>query len=141
MKKLRVVALATLFCASSLFADMAVAPNTLPAKIQNFVKQHFRGINIMFAERDMTSFDIDLSDGTKIEFNINGDWTGIDGRYKAIPTSFLPGAVVTKVKSTQPNAQIIEVDRTINGYKFKFNNMMEVYTDANGNIIGQKFDD
>ncbi|WP_297191865.1 PepSY-like domain-containing protein [uncultured Campylobacter sp.] len=141
MKKLRVVALATLFCASSLFADMAVAPNTLPAKIHNFVKQHFKGANIMFAERDMTSFDIDLSDGTKIEFNINGDWTDIDGRYKAIPTTFLPNAVVSKVKAAQPNAQIMEVDRTINGYKFKFNNMMEVYTDANGNVVGQKFDD
>ena len=141
MKKLKLVLLATFFCASSLFADMPVAVNTLPSKIHSFVKEHFNGANIGFAEKDMTSFDITLSDGTEIEFNINGDWISVDGRYKAIPTSFLPNNLVSKVKASQQNTQIIEVDKNINGYKFKFNNMMEVYTDSNGNILGQKFDD
>lgn len=45
-----------------------------------------------------------------------------------------------KVSATQPNAQILEVDKEINGYKFKFNNNMEVYTDMQGNILGQKLD-
>lgn len=88
----------------------------------------------------MDSFDVTLTDGTKIDFNIAGEWTEVDGKYKAIPTSFLPANVVQKAKAAQPNAIILQVDREVMGYKFKFNNRMKVYTDTNGNVLGQKFD-
>ena len=114
--------------------------NQLPATAKNFINTHFKGVSVMYVERDMSSFDVVLSDGTKIDFNINGEWTEVDGKYKPIPTGFIQNAVLSKVKATQQGAQIIEVDREFNGYKFKFTNGMKVYADNNGNILGQKFD-
>lgn len=138
--KLKLSLLALLVGFSSLLADVVVAVNSLPANAQNFIDQHFKGVSIGLVERDMDSFDVTLTDGTKIDFNIAGEWTEVDGKYKAIPTSFLPANVVQKAKAAQPNAIILQVDREVMGYKFKFNNRMKVYTDTNGNVLGQKFD-
>lgn len=138
--KLKLSLLALLVGFSSLLADVIVAPNSLPANAQNFIASHFKSVSIALVERDMDSFDVTLSDGTKIDFNIVGEWTEVDGKYKAIPTGFLPANVVQKAKAAQPNAIILQVDREVMGYKFKFNNRMKVYTDTNGNVLGQKFD-
>lgn len=125
---------------SSLLADMPVAASALPNAAQTFIAKHFKGANIVYVERDMTSFDVTLSDGTKIDFNINGDWTEVKNKFKAVPTSFLPAAVASKVAASQPGAFIVDIDREYSGYKFKFSNRMKVYTDASGNILGQKYD-
>lgn len=138
--KLKLTLLALLVGISSALADMVVPANQLPAAAKNFINTHFKGVSVMYVERDMSSFDVVLSDGTKIDFNINGEWTEVDGKYKPIPTGFIQNAVLSKVKATQQGAQIIDVDREFNGYKFKFTNGMKVYTDNNGNILGQKFD-
>lgn len=138
MKK---VFLASLACASVMFADMVVNANALPQNAQNFLNSNFKGAQIGLVKQDIDSFDVTLTDGTEVDFIINGDWKEVDGKYKAIPTNFLPNQVVSKAQATQVNAQIIKVEKKINGYKFKFNNMMEVYTDFNGNVLGQKMDD
>lgn len=138
--KLKLTLLALLVGISSALADMVVPANQLPATAQKFISTHFKGVSIGLVERDMNSFDVVLVDGTKIDFNINGEWTEVDGKYKPIPTGFIPNAVVSKVQATQQGAQIIEVDREFGGYKFKFTNGMKVYADNNGNILGQKFD-
>ncbi|MCW1360838.1 PepSY-like domain-containing protein [Campylobacter sp. US33a] len=135
------LALAGLFCASVMSADMIVGVDQLPQNAKSFISTYFKGTQIGLVKKDLDSYDVTLSDGTEIDFIITGEWKDVDGKYKAIPTNFLPAAVVSKAQAAQPNAQIFEVDKKINGYKFKFNNMMEVYTDFNGNVLGQQFDD
>ncbi|HEG5919688.1 PepSY-like domain-containing protein [Campylobacter lari] len=133
--------LASLVCASSMFADVIVSPSTLPQKAQEFLNAHFKGVNVGYVKQDVDSYEVNLVDGTEIDFIVNGDWKEVDGKYKGIPTGFIPKEVITKVQAAQPNAAIVEVDKRINGYKFRTNNMMEIYTDFKGNILGQKFDD
>ena len=133
--------LASLVGASMLLADVVVNPSFLPQSAKDFIKSYFPNTNIGFVKQDVDSFDVTLADGTEIDFIINGDWKEIDGKYKAIPTNFLSNDIISKVKNTHPNASIIKVEKKVNGYEFKLNNMMEVYTDFNGNILGQKFDD
>lgn len=137
--KLKIALLALLVGISSALADMVVPANQLPAAAQNFLSTHFKGVGIGLVERDMDSFDVKLTDGTEVDFNINGEWTQVDGKYKPIPTGFIPSAVLSKVQATQPNFSIMKVDREYGGYKFKFNNRMKVYVDNNGNILGQKY--
>lgn len=117
--------LASLVCASSMFADMVVSPNALPQKAQEFLNTHFKGVNVGYVKQDVDSYEVNL----------------VDGKYKGIPTGFIPKEIIAKVQAVQPNAAIVEVDKKINGYKFRTNNMMEIYTDFKGNILGQKFDD
>ena len=133
---------AALFCAVMLYAARMVVPaSALPHNAQTFISTYFKNAQIGLVKQDLDSFDVVLNDGTEIDFVINGEWKEIDGKYKAIPMDFLPPQVVSNVKAAQPNAQIFKVDKEIQGYKFEFNNKMQVYTDLNGNVLRQKFDD
>lgn len=131
--------LAALLGATVLFArDMVVPVSELPKNAQDFISKNFKTAQIALVKKDIDSYDVTLNDGTEIDFIINGEWKDVDGKYKALPNSILPN-IMPKI-STSSNAQIIEVSREINGYKFELSNQLKIYTDAQGNILGQKFD-
>ncbi|ECL9187216.1 PepSY-like domain-containing protein [Campylobacter coli] len=131
--------LAALLGATVLFArDIIVPASELPRNAQDFISQNFKTAQIALVEKDIDSYDVTLNDGTEIDFIITGEWKEVDGKYKALPNSILPN-IMPKI-SASSNAQIIEVSREINGYKFELSNQLKIYTDAQGNILGQKFD-
>ncbi|EAH4591860.1 TPA: PepSY-like domain-containing protein [Campylobacter coli] len=131
--------LAALLGATVLFArDIIVPASELPRNAQDFISQNFKTAQIALVKKDIDSYDVTLNDGTEIDFIITGEWKDVDGKYKALPNSILPN-IMPKI-SASSNAQIIEVSREINGYKFELSNQLKIYTDAQGNILGQKFD-
>ncbi|EAI0689753.1 hypothetical protein FVK83_02490 [Campylobacter coli] len=131
--------LAALLGTTVLFArDMVVPVSELPKNAQDFISKNFRTAQIALVKKDIDSYDVTLNDGTEIDFIINGEWKDVDGKYKALPNTILPN-IMPKI-SASSNAQIIEVSREINGYKFELSNQLKIYTDAQGNILGQKFD-
>ncbi|HEB7518460.1 TPA: PepSY-like domain-containing protein [Campylobacter coli] len=131
--------LAALLGATVLFArDIIVPASELPRNAQDFISKNFKTAQIALVKKDIDSYDVTLNDGTEIEFIITGEWKEVDGKYKALPNSILPN-IMPKI-SASSNAQIIEVSREINGYKFELSNQLKIYTDAQGNILGQKFD-
>ncbi|EEP6760455.1 hypothetical protein HCC86_000849 [Campylobacter coli] len=131
--------LAALLGATVLFArDIIVPASELPRNAQDFISKNFKTAQIALVKKDIDSYDVILNDGTEIDFMINGEWKEVDGKYKALPNSILPN-IMPKI-SASSNAQIIEVSREISGYKFELSNQLKIYTDAQGNILGQKFD-
>ncbi|EAI3813513.1 PepSY-like domain-containing protein [Campylobacter coli] len=131
--------LAALLGATVLFArDIIVPASELPRNAQDFISKNFKTAQIALVKKDIDSYDVTLNDGTEIDFIITGEWKDVDGKYRALPNSILPN-IMPKI-SASSNAQIIEVSREINGYKFELSNQLKIYTDAQGNILGQKFD-
>ncbi|EIL6673212.1 PepSY-like domain-containing protein [Campylobacter coli] len=131
--------LAALLGATVLFArDIIVPASELPRNAQDFISKNFKTAQIALVKKDIDSYDVTLNDGTEIDFIITGEWKDVDGKYKALPNSILLN-IMPKI-SASSNAQIIEVSREINGYKFELSNQLKIYTDAQGNILGQKFD-
>ncbi|HEH5036682.1 PepSY-like domain-containing protein [Campylobacter coli] len=131
--------LAALLGATVLFArDIIVPASELPRNAQDFISKNFKTAQIALVKKDIDSYDVTLNDGTEIDFIITGEWKEVDGKYKALPNSVLPN-IMPKI-SASSNAQIIEVSREISGYKFELSNQLKIYTDAQGNILGQKFD-
>ena len=131
--------LAALLGATVLFArDIIVPASELPRNAQDFISKNFKTAQIALVKKDIDSYDVTLNDGTEIDFIITGEWKDVDGKYKALPNSILPN-IMPKIGASS-NAQIIEVSREINGYKFELSNQLKIYTDAQGNILGQKFD-
>ncbi|EDN2460537.1 hypothetical protein GHY87_07235 [Campylobacter coli] len=131
--------LAALLGATVLFArDIIVPASELPRNAQDFISKNFKTAQIALVKKDIDSYDVTLNDGTEIDLIITGEWKDVDGKYKALPNSILPN-IMPKI-SASSNAQIIEVSREINGYKFELSNQLKIYTDAQGNILGQKFD-
>lgn len=68
-----------------------------------------------------------------------------------VPLDQVPAAVLNTARTTYPQAQIwyVEVEHySFNGttptpavYEVKMSNFMELYIDANGTLLGQKWDD
>lgn len=119
--------------------EIIISPNELPDNIKTFVQKYFPGTSIMYAEIDYNEYDIRLNSGTEIEFDRSGEWKEIKA-YQNFPTELLPKAAVKAIKKTYPDAFIIKAERIWNGFEIKTNNMMEIYIDNNGSILGQKYD-
>ena len=131
----------TILSTSSLFADWVVPPSSLPQKARSFIKRVYPNAQIWKVERDGGKFEVDLSNGASIDFNINGNWLNIDVEYNGVPISVLPQAVANTVRRTYPQARMIDVEKEWGNYKIKLNNMMELYLAANGQLMGQQWDD
>ena len=131
----------TIISTSSLFADWVVPASSLPQKARAFIQRVYPGVQIWKVERDDGKFDVKLSNGASIDFLPNGNWVNIDGEYNGVPLSVLPQAVANTVRRTYPQAMMIDVEKEWGNYKIKLNNMMEMFISANGQLMGQKWDD
>ena len=141
IKKLLIISLILGLSSSMVFADWIVPVTALPQKSRAFINSTFPGVQIWKVERDGGKFEVKLSNGVDIDFYMNGDWKDIDGEWVTIPFSVLPASVANTVKQTYLQAAIIKVEKEWGNYKIKLNNFMELYITANGQLVGQKFDD
>lgn len=139
MKK--IFTLLFLFNAFLMADDIYIMPEQLPQNALQFIQKYFPNVNILYAEMDKKGYEVQLSNGVEIEFLRNGEFKEIEGNYVALPFEILPQSVANTVGKTYPNTVITKIKRKWNFYEVKLNNMMELYIDANGQLLGQKFDD
>lgn len=139
MKK--IFTLLFLFSAFLMADDIYIMPEQLPQNALQFIQKYFPNVNILYSEMDKKGYEVQLSNGVEIEFLRNGEFKEIEGNYVALPFEILPQSVANTVGKTYPNTVITKIKRKWNFYEVKLNNMMELYIDANGQLLGQKFDD
>ena len=139
MKK--IFTLLFLFSAFLMADDIYILPEQLPQNALQFIQKYFPNVNILYAEMDKKGYEVQLSNGVEIEFLRNGEFKEIEGNYVALHFEILPQSVANTVGKTYPNTVITKIKRKWNFYEVKLNNMMELYIDANGQLLGQKFDD
>lgn len=139
MKK--IFTLLFLFSVFLMADDIYIMPEQLPQNALQFIQKYFPNVNILYAEMDKKGYEVQLSNGVEIEFLRNGEFKEIEGNYVALPFEILPQSVANTVGKTYPNTVITKIKRKWNFYEVKLNNMMELYIDANGQLLGQKFDD
>lgn len=140
-KLFTLLAALTILSTSSLFADWVVPASSLPQKSRTFIQKVYPNAQIWKVERDGGKFEVKLSNGASIDFMTNGNWLNIDGEYNGVPISVLPQAVANTIKITYPQAMMIDVEKEWGNFKIKLNNMMELFVSANGQLMGQKWDD
>lgn len=128
------------FAIVCLQADMIISPNALPENIKTFINTHFKA-QIGLVEMDRKSYEIYLTDGTELEFDIVGNWKEIESKITPIPFGVLPANLATIVQNLFPNTAIVELERKIHYYKIKLSNNIKLRIDPNGTILSQKFDD
>ena len=114
--------------------------SSIPQNAQNFIKQHFPNIKVTFIERDWEEIEVYLENGTQIDFFPNGDWKEVKC-YGNMPATILPANVMNTIRRTYPNAAIVKIEKQFTIFEIKLNNMMELYVDNNGQLLGQKWDD
>lgn len=138
MKKIALTAL--LLTGTLAFAqDRIVSFRELPAPGQRFITKYFDAKQVSLVKLDddilTKDYEVLLSDGTKIEFDADGNWKEVDGKYVVISGAFIPSSISGYVKGNFPNTGIVKVEKERFGYNVELNNDLELDFDSKGAFV------
>lgn len=123
--------------------ESVISANNLPVNAQNFVSKNFGNMEFVHAikevDRNITTYNIQLKDGTKIEFTDNGDWIEVkNGLGKAIPNKFFPENIKKYLQTKYPKIDAKSIDMDTKDKEIKvelLQNNVDLKFDLNGNFI------
>lgn len=124
--------------------DRAISANQLPKMAKTFLFTNFKGIGIGSAIEDREIYGVDeykvyLANGTKIEFDSNGNWKEVDGKHQKLPYGFIPSRIQNYASKSFPNTFIIKIEKERWSYKAELSNGIDLEFDRKGNFT--KIDD
>ena len=125
--------------------DKPVSADKLPAKAKTFLSTYFPGVEIISVIKEEDGdYDVDLVDGTDVDFRSNGEWKKVDCADRPVPVGFFPASISTYVATNYPGHFIEEIELEHNRYKVGLSVLgvdtdVDLLFDKNGNFIG--FDD
>lgn len=92
----------------------------LPGEARSFIENYFPSADILSIvqekEDGRKEYQVQLSDGTEMEFDEDGAWTNIECYYSPLPTGILPATVIAKVEELHSGAYINGVEKEQGGY-------------------------
>ncbi|HDZ5096679.1 TPA: PepSY-like domain-containing protein [Campylobacter jejuni] len=136
IKFLSIIAILSIF----LNADIIISADNLPNISKEFLQHNFKA-PIGIVQKDKNSYEVYLSDGTEVEFDIDGTWKEIENKTLPFNLDFLPQNLVNIIKNEFPNVKAREIERKINYYKIKLDNDVKILIDLNGTILHKEIDD
>ena len=118
--------------------DKVINKNQLPAQAQQFISEHFSGVELSYAkqERDILkkSYEVRLANGVKIEFNEKGVWEEVDCQFGEVPAAVIPVAIKKYVDDNFAGEKVISIERNRYNYEVKLSNRLELKFDKDFNI-------
>ena len=106
----------------------------------SFIAEHFQDEKIAFAKEDRDllkmSYEIVLTDGTKLEFRRNGEWKEINRHRNSIPDGIIPQAAADKVNELYPDSFITKAEYDDGELELELDNGFELKFDKNFNLAG-----
>lgn len=118
-----------------------VNPATLPDQATTFISTYFSTANIVSAVSDKNKYEVLLSDGTRIDFDKDGNWKDVDAAAgKTVPTGFYPAAIDNYVIATAPQAGINEISKEVRGYDVELTTGVNWHFDLEGTFVGVDHD-
>ena len=140
MKKALMTALMAALAMAGLFADRIVPVDTIPQAAKELIAERFPGRKAQFAKADFNEWDVQLDDGTEIEFTGGGEWKEIKC-YAGVPAGVLPQPIADYVSQSYPDVPILKAEKERRGYELQLANRVKMRFDADGRLLRQKFDD
>ncbi len=119
--------------ASTQARKRVINPDKLPQPAIELIQKHWPSCAIDFAYIDGLEYEVLLSDGTLIEFNIKGIWKEMkctDG----LPVTLVPGYITRYVVERFPKQLIIDCEKLRGGYEVTLTNGLEIQFDLRGNV-------
>ena len=142
MKKIIIIALAVLslgILTANADNDRLTVKENLPKKALLFIESNFKDAKITYVkdERDYLerSYEVLFANGTKVEFNRNGEWKEVDCRRSAVPSAIVPAKILNYVNSTYPGVKIVRIEHDRTDYELKLSNNLELTFNKKLNII------
>ncbi len=102
----------------------------LPAKAHQLLNSHFGNKKVAMAKVESGFFSkeytVIFTNGEKIEFDKNGNWTEISCKRSAVPASIVPAQIRAYVKKNYPGCIILKIEKDDDGYEIDLNNRIEI---------------
>lgn len=112
--------------------------NTDYTEINTFVGTYFPQVGILKVEADEDEYDVKLTDGTEITFNLAFEWKSIDcdesNVYGIVPAELVPEQIAAYVTTNYPNQHIDKIEKRANGWEIELSNGVEIEFDSNFNV-------
>lgn len=120
--------------------DKVISFTKLPAKAQTFVKKHFSEKDVVTVKMDTEylikkEYEVILKNGSKIEFDNDGEWEKVEMKETAVPTQLVPAPISQYVHKSFPNTFVKEVKRGKNGYEVEISNGLDLEFSKQGEFI------
>ena len=110
--------------------DKPISVNTLPAKAQTLLSQHFNGQKVILATIETgvinKSYDVVLQNGTKLEFDKKGNLTEIDCKQGKVPAKLIPQAIRNYLKKNYPAQAVKKIELSKNEYEVELANGLDL---------------
>lgn len=107
--------------------DKPIEVSQLPQTAQQVLKKDFSKMKVALAKMEFdTSYDIIFTNGDKVEFDRNGNWTELKCKYSQVPARLIPAAISSYVKKNYSSAKVLEIERDRNEYDVKLSNGIEL---------------
>ncbi|MBO5298379.1 MAG: PepSY-like domain-containing protein [Candidatus Homeothermus sp.] len=114
-----------------------IGKNELPAAVTSFVSTYFPSQEINVSQKDNDGYEVMLSDGTMIDFNLSGEWVDVDAPVgKTIPSGFYPAAIDSYIAANVNGTGINEISKEPVGYDVELVSGVELIFDTDGGFIG-----
>lgn len=111
----------------------------LPEKAATFIQNNFPSAEVISVVKDYDdltyTYDVVLSDGTKIEFKRSGEWKDVEARTSKVPDSIVPAKILTYVQTNYEGNYIVDISRDIR-YDVELDNKRELVFNLSGDYLG-----
>ena len=111
----------------------------LPEKAATFIQNNFPSADVISVVKDYDdlsyTYDVVLSDGTRIEFKRSGEWKDVDARTSKVPDAIVPADILNYVQTNYEGNYIVDISRDIR-YDVELDNKRELVFALTGTYLG-----
>lgn len=108
----------------------ACADQPLPQKAQRFLDQYFPKCSVVLIETDVeegvAEYEVWLNDGTKVEFDMWGEWRRVGRNKSGVPVAMIPDGIMQYITTHYPNNVVTKFSRKDYGYKVELSDDMDL---------------
>lgn len=115
--------------------DHVVQANNLPQNAQDYVNEYFSGKTIANVIADSDDYNVILQTGERLEFDMSGEIKEIEC-YPEVPANVIDNRILNDVRSIDPRAKIVKIERKYGGYEVKLNTGLEINYDPGFQRMG-----
>ena len=124
--------------------EQLLKEDELPESVRNFITQNFANAQIQNALHEKNNLEgdeykVQLTDGTKIEFDQGGNWEEVKKEKETIgKLTFLPTPLTDYIKNNYPADGVEKVEKKAQGYEVDlYPSDVELKFDQNGNFVSK----
>ena len=114
---------------------------SVPVQATAFIDQYFPESSVVLVEIEndegTREYSVWLNDGTKIEFDVQGNWKRVGRKKTGVPSILIPDTIMQYVKTHYPNDVVTKFSKKEYGYKLELSDDMDLRFNKQFQFIGE----